>query len=139
MNIIWMLLIFNIYYFVILFLSVYFAMMFISLELSLIVCHVLSYLCLVGHSGVQPILRSVLLRIVYPIFPVSLDCHWIFSNVYYVLLCFVCLFGHNGVQRMLCFSGGGLLFVSCVPNVASFSGFSIASSIFSDIHMHTVG
>ena len=84
MNIIWTLLIFNIYYFVILFLSVYFAMMFISLELSLIVYHVLSYLCLIGHSGVQPILRSVLLLIVYPIFPVSLDCPSIFSNVYYV-------------------------------------------------------
>jgi hypothetical protein len=33
---------------------------------------------------------------------------------------YLCLFAHSGVQRILC-----CLCVSCVPYVASFSGFSI--------------
>jgi hypothetical protein len=44
-------------------------------------------LCLFAHSGVQPILCCVCLRIVFTVLPVSLDCHFLiapsmFSNVY---------------------------------------------------------
>ena len=51
----------------------------------------LRYLCLVAHSDVQHILRSVLfllfLRLVYPMLPVSLDCPFliapsVFSDVF---------------------------------------------------------
>ena len=48
----------------------------------------LRYLCLFVHSGVQHILRCVFLRLVYPMSPVSLDCHFliapsVFANVYF--------------------------------------------------------
>jgi len=47
----------------------------------------LRYLCLFAHSGVQHILCCVFLRIVYPMFTVSMDCPFlidpsVFSNVY---------------------------------------------------------
>jgi len=47
----------------------------------------LRYLCLFAHSGVQHILCCVFLRIVYPMFTVSMDCSFliapsVFSHVY---------------------------------------------------------
>jgi hypothetical protein len=46
----------------------------------------LRYLCLLAYSGVQHILFSVFLRLVYPLLPVSLDCPFliapsVFSNI----------------------------------------------------------
>jgi hypothetical protein len=50
----------------------------------------LPYLCLVAHSGVQHILCYVFLCLVYPMFPVSLDCPFLIassvsSNAYFIL------------------------------------------------------
>ena len=49
------------------------------------------YLCLFMYSGVQHILCYVFLRLVYPMLPISLDCHFfycslVFSKVYLSLL-----------------------------------------------------
>jgi len=49
----------------------------------------LRYLCLFAHSGVQHILCYVFLRIVYPMFTVSMDCPFliapsVFCNVYFM-------------------------------------------------------
>jgi len=47
---------------------------------------------------------------------------------------FLCLFSYSGVQHILCcvfcFCIGCLRFVSCTPNVASFSGLSILDCLF---------
>ena len=49
----------------------------------------LRYLCLLAHGGVQHIVRCVLLCLVHPMLPVSLDCPFVivlsvFSNVYLI-------------------------------------------------------
>ena len=49
--------------------------------------HILRYLCLFAHSSVKHILCCVLIGLVYPMLPVSLDCPFsilpsVFSNVY---------------------------------------------------------
>jgi hypothetical protein len=64
----------------------------------------LRYLCLLTHSGVQHILCCV-----------------------FVLFVFVLCLVYGGVQQILCcvFCFVCLRLVSCVPNVASFSGLSI--------------
>jgi hypothetical protein len=76
----------------------------------------LRYLCLFAHTGVQHILCCVFLRLVYPMLPVSLCCVMFFFVLCTVCCPFLCV--------VLCFSS------SCVPYVASFTGFSIFDSIF---------
>jgi len=66
----------------------------------------LRYLCLFAYSGVQHILCCVILRIVYPMLPVSLDCPFLITTSVFSNVC---------CPRL----------VSCVPYVASFSGLSI--------------
>ena len=48
----------------------------------------------------------------------------------------LCLYGYSAVQHILC-SVFDLFSVSCVPYVASFSGWSIciASSVFSNVYL----
>ena len=92
----------------------------------------LCYLCLFAYSDVQDIL-CCLLRLVYPMLPVSLDYSFliapsVFSNVY--LSCVLCTLCYQflwivhfllPLRYYLTF----ICLVSCVPYVDNFSGLSV--------------
>ena len=89
-------------------------------------------------SGVQHILCCVVLRLVYPMLAVSLDCPFliaplVFSNVY--LSCVLCILCWQFLWivhfwLLLWYSLTFICPVSCVPYVVRFSGLSISDCSF---------
>ena len=104
----------------------------IKIMLFYVLMSYLHYLCLLAYSGVQHILCCVFLL------PLSLSCVlcMMASNTYCIvflgLFVFVLCLVYDGIQHLLYCVSWFICFrlMSCVPNIASFSGLSILDCPF---------
>ena len=97
----------------------------------------LRYLCLLAHGGVQHIVRCVLLCLVHPMLPVSLDCLRPVSCAPYVTS-FSGL-SSSCVLCTLCYQFLWIVFVLCLVQpmlpVSLDCPFVIVLSVFSNVYL----